>query len=155
MTKKTGQKEQTIADRLKAIRLELKLTPTEYAKKIGLQDADVIRLYEAGTFEPPACYLIKLEQIFGVDLHELLTGKPSPGTQNEIKALRKLKHEYRMLLNEIRSAITSLTVTDGKIKVAIAPLDKTLSKYTKRITGDGSGKRKREKPGAAAKPVAD
>ena len=146
MAEKTGKKQQTIAGRLKAFRLELKLSQKEFAEKIGLDNESVISVYEAGTCELSACFLIKLEQVFGIDLHELLTGRPAPGTQNEIEALRKLKHHYRVILNRIRSAITSLKTVDGKIRVIIQPLDKTLSRYQKRITGDGSRKRKQGKP---------
>jgi len=154
MAEKTEQKIETIADRLKAIRLELKLSQKEFAERLGLDNESVISVYEAGTCEPSALFLIKLEQVFGVDLHELLTGRPEPGTQNEIESLRKLKHEYRLLLNDIRSAITSLKTIDGKIKIIIQPLDKILSKYSKRITGDDGGKR-RTGPGATAKTVED
>ena len=52
--------------------------------------------------------LIRMVELWGVDLNALLVGKPSAAIVNELVALRDLKHKYRVLLGRLESHMTGL-----------------------------------------------
>jgi transcriptional regulator with XRE-family HTH domain len=66
-----------LGTRLKEIRNTLGLKQTELPEKIGIGNQKTWSNYETEVSFPPKEVFIKLEQLFGIDLHWLLTGKGS------------------------------------------------------------------------------
>jgi len=129
--KKTIEKTEqvsTLAERIKALRLSKKLSQADFAFKLGLANDSGAAILESGACAPTAKVLVEMAEVYKVDIHELLTGKPNPAIENEVESLRRLKHEYRELLNKINQAVEALSIVDGKISVRIRSLDSVLEK---------------------------
>ncbi|HDM8240641.1 TPA: LexA family transcriptional regulator [Vibrio campbellii] len=67
---------QTIADRIKALRLREKLTQKELGKKIGVTSVTISK-WELDTAKPKSHSLLKLCKVFNVDVEWLTYGHPT------------------------------------------------------------------------------
>src|SRR5690349_9163955 len=65
-----------IATRLRGLRDAMDLTPEAMAGQLGF-DAALVTKYEAGDAEIPVSYLLRVAQVFGVDLTTLISGGES------------------------------------------------------------------------------
>ena len=90
--------------RFRSMRESLKLNKAELADALNFTSPTTITLFEDGASMPSSQSLIDLAERYPVDLHELLTGEPSPAIKTEIETLRELKHQTRLLLAQIKEA---------------------------------------------------
>ena len=60
----------------------------DFAKKIGLAGHAQVSRYENGKSLPDVIILEKISYVLGVDLHWLITGKPSPGVTRIADSIR-------------------------------------------------------------------
>jgi transcriptional regulator with XRE-family HTH domain len=70
---------QNFFDRVRLAREKVGLSRIELAKILGLTNPVQISRYETGKAFPPIAALSKLAEALEIDLHWLITGKPSPG----------------------------------------------------------------------------
>ncbi len=107
----------TFGIRLKRLRnKELNIGPGGMAKRLGFNSAEPVILFEGDDRLPSAETLIKIAEVFNVDLHELLTGKPTPSLAKEIEALREVKHDMREIRNGIKERMNSLGKLGRKVR---------------------------------------
>lgn len=91
---------------IKELRTENGLTQAELAEKIGVSQGAVY-FWEKGINEPTAGYLIKMAELFGVSLDELLSytvsdkGKMSEREGEMSKLFSSLNHEQQDLMIKI------------------------------------------------------
>ena len=109
--------------RLREVRAELNIRPMDFIEKLGLGSATMLPMIENGGGIPAAEILIKLAELYPVDLHYLLTGKPCPGIAIELQALRDVKHRYRMLWAKIASQAVKVTDVEKHIKAIVDELE--------------------------------
>jgi len=85
-------------ERLRAKRRELKISPDEFAEKVGFGSGNAVLFLESGGTYPTADALVKMSAAFKIDIHELLTGEPGPAAVIELEALREMKRNFRQVL---------------------------------------------------------
>lgn len=88
-----------IGGRIKTIRG--KLTQDEFAKQVGVARSSIVR-YENGQREPNAEFLVKMQQVLGVDPLWLLSGDQFAGAGKEMTS--GLSADETMLLSHYRNA---------------------------------------------------
>ena len=66
--------------RIQAVRKDSKLSQSDFAYRLGLSSPTVISRFERNERQPSIETLLKLSNLFGTDLHWLITGDPSPKT---------------------------------------------------------------------------
>jgi|GEM_PF-791370 len=85
-----------ISERIKEYRISLGLNQKDFAERLGISPS-MIQKYEYGKSNPGSDILVKLNQVFGVNLQWLLTGKGWPDEPSqrswpkESDALKRLK----------------------------------------------------------------
>lgn len=93
--KKNIQNRQLFSERFRSIRAQLRLSQRDLAQKIGLTGNVQVSKFENSVSEPSLEALRKLAELQSIDveidLHELITGLPSP-------AAKKWKEEYFTIL---------------------------------------------------------
>ena len=125
--------DRAIGKRFQGVREASGLTRAEFAAPLCLSEA-VIAAWEAGEMVISTPTLILLERRYAVDLHELLTGEPSPTIGAEVEALRKLKHEVRVMRNEASRRLKVVAKTDRLLAEAAGVLEDAIKPY-KRAAG--------------------
>ncbi len=75
----------TIGERLKEIRLKLKLSQTEFGQKVGLERTSLSN-YERGVDQPGKGRLYLIAEKFGVNPEWLINGTGEPYKSNEVSA---------------------------------------------------------------------
>jgi len=129
MAKKQDKKKlatSTLGGRLKAFRVEQKLDTSVFAHQIGLSSQIPIVMIEGGDSLPDVKTLMNLADKFEIDLHELITGEPSPALTLELEGMRKVKHQYRLLASGIQTQMDSLVQLQKKVKGIIKNIDDTI-----------------------------
>jgi len=129
VSNKSGKRTR-ITDRLVELREKNKLTHRELAKKLGVT-TDMIKYYEAGVASPDLNFLFSLAKIFKVDLHQLITGEPSPAITIEVEVLRELKHKYRVVYGEVGQRLSMLKTIDRHLTIIDQNLNSVLLKSPK------------------------
>lgn len=117
--------------RLAAIRENAKLSRKDFAERIGLNGDDLVVAWESGSGYPPGDVIAMIAAEFKVDAHEFLTGEPSPAVAVEVEALRKVKHNFRLLLNVVRERTEKLKRMDRGITEVVKAIDKEIGKLSK------------------------
>lgn len=121
--KKTQQTIDTTAasfgKRLVALRESVKLTRTEFAGKIDINGTSLVVLWEGGGGYPSCEILKKIGEVFGIDIHELLLGEPSPSVRTEVQALRDIKHSFRGILLDVQGRIEQFKKIDRLVNTVI------------------------------------
>lgn len=97
-----------LGDTIKMFRLERKLTPEELGEAIGISTM-AINYYESNTWRPGTEVMLRLAQVFRVNLRELIEGSSILYTEtgemlivrhlggNQIKILGRVKEELQEL----------------------------------------------------------
>lgn len=104
----------TVGERIRAIRVGLKLSQTEFGKRVGLERATLSN-YERGADQPGKGRLYLIAEKFGVNPEWLLTGKGEPYKTNAVtpEDRAKIEREYiRRLFSEL-SPPTQRAVIDA------------------------------------------
>ena len=130
--------------RFKAIREEHGLSVRDFAAAIGVDGEHAVALFEANAVLPPTELLLRLESLYKGDLHELLTGTPPPGIEVEVEQLRKLKHAFRLVYNDMGSQVQNISAVQKQIKTVEGILQEAISPYKIRKDRYGKAKEKQE-----------
>jgi|GEM_PF-6564094 len=138
MAKKSTQ--ETFGAQLKLLRKKTGLNPDDFAQRIGLVSSDVIQLFEAGGLLPSAETLAKICLEYKADINELLTGKVAPSISIEVEALRKIKHDFRLISSDVRMQIRDLQTLNKTIKKVVDILDAGMKKHRQ-----SAGRKRRDK----------
>ena len=77
-----------LGERLKAVRERLGLNQSKLASQLNFSSPTVVSRFERGERLPSTETLIKLAELYEIDLHWLLTGKPSPTLKDAISQLQ-------------------------------------------------------------------
>ncbi|MBN1436827.1 MAG: helix-turn-helix domain-containing protein [Sedimentisphaerales bacterium] len=85
-TKPTNQGEKAgfcveLAQRMRDLRKSLGLSQLELANEMGHNNHGIVSHIEKGNSLPKVDALARLSELHDIDLHELITGKPSPAAQ--------------------------------------------------------------------------
>ena len=104
---------ETIGDRLYKARKDKGLSQAELAEQTGFKQSSTISKIESDRIDPDSNTLKKIAEILNADLHWLITGKPSPGTIEAIKALKPFIYSY---LSTITNKIQEIDVRRTKIR---------------------------------------
>jgi len=83
-----AQKKQNFSQRLRLIREKRGFSQKDFAKKIGLSGHAQVSRYENGKSLPDVAVLERVGRVLDVDLHWLITGKPSPGVTRIADSIR-------------------------------------------------------------------
>lgn len=121
----------TFGQRFKAARERVKLTQTEFAEQLGFSSHAAVTNFEADAAMPVAETLIKMAGLFGIDIHELLTGEPTSAVAVEVESLRNVKHGFRLILNELKPRIKALQSLDRAVKSCEDEIHNALKKIKK------------------------
>ncbi len=113
------------AGRLRAVRKAARMSAEDFGVRIGVSAAAII-LVEAGGGLLPEAALCRLAAAYAVDLHELLTGTPSPKIAVEVAAAEAVKKDLRLFRNAIGEQVKGLKSLDGKIAAALKAADGAL-----------------------------
>lgn len=112
-------------------------------------------LIEGDAGLPSVEVLVKMAEVYPIDLHWLLTGKPCPGMSLELQALRDVKHRYRVLWAKIASQAVKVTDVEKHVRAILDEIEQ----FTRGIQGrqgddseqTGSDKKTTEQPGGEQK----
>jgi len=105
-----GQKKEEFGDRLRLCRKKRGFTQAELAKKIHIGGHAPVSRYESGKSVPDLNVLIEIEKTLHIDLHELITGKPSPKLMQALELLSPSINERIDKISERSSVLHSLTL---------------------------------------------
>ena len=135
----------TVAGRIITLRKSLGLTPAEFGRGIGASEAAVL-LWEGNASAPGCEMLSAIAKKYSADLHELITGEPSPALVKEVRAVREVKHELRLFSNELRAKMNALAKLDRLIAEAEKTADARLKlwKTAKKATGEADNDERKE-----------
>ena len=91
----------TLGKRLRSVREQAGISQSALAERLGFSKAAVISRFERGERLPSVDILIKLAELYHIDLHWLLTGQPSPGVEIIKNTLKPfvLAHLNEVLMN--------------------------------------------------------
>jgi transcriptional regulator with XRE-family HTH domain len=106
--------QQEFGKRLLQMRKSAGLTQLDLAKKINYKTNAAIAHFESGRNAPDLPILLKFSEIFSVDLHWLMLGRPSPDSVELIKRLRPYIEQH---LQTMQDQIKSMTAKAAGIHV--------------------------------------
>lgn len=108
---------QLFSERFHNLRKQLKLSQRGLSEKLGFSANTQISKIENAKSEPTVEVLRRLAKIeqpnVSIDIHELVTGEPSPGTEKAIRILKPFAHAH---LSEINAKIQKLTDEISKLR---------------------------------------
>ncbi len=113
MQEKNKKNFTALGKRLRFFRVQAKTSQAKLADKLGFAAPVVISRFERGQRLPSAETLIKLADLYDVDLHWLITGKPSPGTAKAVRVLKPFVYGH---LSEINQKIQTLETERRKLQ---------------------------------------
>jgi len=135
--KKAEAKEPTFGERLLAERKQLGLSQAQFAERLGFSSNVPVSHYESDAVLPSAEALTRMGRDMKIDVHELLTGEPSPSLAVEVEAIRTVKHGFRELLNEVRVKTKGLKKLDRLIRACIEAIEAGLNPPKEAQAEDG------------------
>ena len=121
----------TFGQRFKAARERAKLTQTEFSEQLGFSSNVPVSNFESDAALPTVETLIKMAKLFGIDIHELLTGEPNPAIDVEVESLRKVKHGFRLIHNELKLRLGELQSLDRMVLDCEKVIETALKKVKK------------------------
>ena len=126
---KVKPKSQTFGQRLTAIRESVKLSRADFAAKLGLKSSEIISLLEQSEQLSTIQALERIAENHGTDLHELITGQPSPAISTEVIRLRAIKGQLRTMRAEIKKEHAAIKKLSANCDKAIRAASETLKPY--------------------------
>jgi len=97
----------TLGERVKALRSSRKVLRDKFAEMLGVE-LGVVVCIESDLMDTPASLLLRMSEEFDADIHELVTGTPSPTIESEVRTLRELKHDFRIIRKDVETRLKLL-----------------------------------------------
>jgi len=119
----TQEKENNAGDRIKQIRLELKLRQQEFGEKLDISGPSLSEI-ETGKYKPGFELLVKLHKVFNVNLYYVLFGEGSMFEDPMISSLRRVE-KYAKNTGDVREFLYYFE-RSGILQYAILSLYKKL-----------------------------
>ena len=141
----TMEKENNAGDRIRQIRLELKLKQEEFGEKLNISGPSLSEI-ETGKYKPGFEFLVKLHKVFNVNLYYVFFGQGTMFEDPIISSIRQIE-KYAKNIEDIReflyylkhSAILQYAILNLYKKLMISDKDlimKEVEEYNKNVSGE-------------------